>query len=651
MVVDKGVIYLDEMDIQILQELKNTDYISSTELALIMGVSERTIRKRIKEISILIQDCGANLGSVPGLGIRLNILNLSDFERYLNRSIEENASYPKTKQGRIDFIIDYLLLSDSYVNLTVLCEQLYISRSTLSNDLIEVRKHFERFNIRVVDSKRKGVKLSGSETDIRRCLSQVTLNTNRFLSESLGGHEQYEAVSKHLSVVLQRNNFVLSDIGFQNLCNHLYILMERIKNQNHTKSGELTRFEIEQKDLPIEVAKDIASEFSKLFKIVFPQDEVLYIAIHLAGKQNVYISEFDVAIQNDDNLVSMVRAMLESIHTNWNIDLRNDKELLFNLVLHFKPLLIRIKSGFEQKNPMLGDIKKNLSLAYLLAVQSLQFVEVLVERNISADEVAFVALHINLALARKREGTNRKRILILCSTGRGSSELLAYQVRSRFSKQIKEIVTSDVAGLPHISLDTFDLIITTINHGIETQTPTVHIGHFLDDADMNRISRELELKTQTNIEKYFKKTLFLSLSNTPTRTAILEGMVHSINESEVIPRNFLELILQREAVGSTDYGNLIALPHPNQLVTQDTFVCIAVLDKPILWERSEVQVVILVSIQKDFNDNLEHFYRVMSEFMASRQAVHELIKYKDFERFIKTIRTIDDKQHVGGTNE
>lgn len=650
MVVDKGVIYLDEMDIQILQELKNTSYISSTELALIMNVSEKTIRKRIKEISNIIQDYGATLESVPGQGIRLSVLNTGDFEKFLNVCIEENASYPKTKQGRIDFIIDYLLLSDSYVNLTVLCEQLYISRSTLSNDLVEVRRYFEHFNIEVVDSKRKGVKLSGSETDIRRCLSQVSLKSSRFLNESLGGHIQYEAVANHLTDVLQRNDFVLSDIGFQNLCNHLYILMERIKNENYTKSIELTQLEINQNDLPMDVAKQIASELSQVFNIKVPQEEVLYIAIHLAGKQNVYISQFDETIQSDDNVVSMVRAMLESINTNWNIDLRNDKELQFNLVLHFKPLLIRVKSGFEQKNPMLSDIKKNLSLAYLLAVQSLQFVEELIERNISADEIAFVALHINLALARKREGTNRKRILILCSTGRGSSELLAYQVKSKFSKQIKEVVTSDVAGLNQINLDDFELIISTINQEIMTNTPVIKIGHFLDDSDMNRIGNELKSRTQANIDRFFKKSLFLNLNNTPTRNSILEKMVNSIDKIETIPSDFLELVLQREAVGSTDYGNLIALPHPNELVTQETFVCISILDKPVLWERSEVQVVILVSVQKDYNDNLEHFYRVMSEFMASKQAVHELIKYKDYERFIKTIRTIENNQQ-GGTNE
>lgn len=638
------------MDIQILQELKNTSYISSTELALIMNVSERTVRKRIKEISNIIQDYGATLESVPGQGIRLSVLNTIDFEKFLNVCIEENASYPKTKQGRIDFIIDYLLLSDSYVNLTVLCEQLYISRSTLSNDLVEVRRYFEHFNIEVVDSKRKGVKLSGSETDIRRCLSQVSLKSSRFLNESLGGHIQYEAVANHLTDVLKRNDFVLSDIGFQNLCNHLYILMERIKNENYTKSIELTQLEINQNDLPMDVAKQIASELSQVFNIKVPQEEVLYIAIHLAGKQNVYISQFDETIQSDDDVVSMVRAMLESINTNWNIDLRNDKELQFNLVLHFKPLLIRVKSGFEQKNPMLSDIKKNLSLAYLLAVQSLQFVEELIERNISADEIAFVALHINLALARKREGTNRKRILILCSTGRGSSELLAYQVKSKFSKQIKEVVTSDVAGLNQINLDDFELIISTINQEIPTNTPVIKIGHFLDDSDMNRIGNELKSRTQTNIDRFFKKSLFLNLNNTPTRNSILEKMVNSIDKIETIPSNFLELVLQREAVGSTDYGNLIALPHPNELVTQETFVCIAILDKPVLWERSEVQVVILVSVQKDYNDNLEHFYRVMSEFMASKQAVHELIKYKDYERFIKTIRTIESNQQ-GGTNE
>lgn len=50
------------------------------------------------------------------------------------------------------------------------------------------------------------------------------------------------------------------------------------------------------------------------------------------------------------------------------------------------------------------------------------------------------------------------------------------------------------------------------------------------------------------------------------------------------------------------------MPHPCQVLTEDTFVSVAVLKAPIQWdEQHEVQAIFLVSVSRQKNKKLQDF--------------------------------------------
>ncbi len=63
--------------------------------------------------------------------------------------------------------------------------------------------------------------------------------------------------------------------------------------------------------------------------------------------------------------------------------------------------------------------------------------------------------------------------------------------------------------------------------------------------------------------------------------------------------SLLEVIKAREQITSSYFGNCIAVPHPLTPFSDETFVSLGVLKKPIAWDKNHnVRVVMLVSIER-----------------------------------------------------
>ena len=60
-----------------------------------------------------------------------------------------------------------------------------------------------------------------------------------------------------------------------------------------------------------------------------------------------------------------------------------------------------------------------------------------------------------------------------------------------------------------------------------------------------------------------------------------------------------------------------------QVLTDKTFVYVAVLDKPIVWYKNNVQVVFLISISNNKDDNLKKFYQYTVDFLLNENSLKE----------------------------
>ena len=79
-------------------------------------------------------------------------------------------------------------------------------------------------------------------------------------------------------------------------------------------------------------------------------------------------------------------------------------------------------------------------------------------------------------------------------------------------------------------------------------------------------------------------------------------------EKNLCTRKAFMTLLWKERIHPTAVGNLVAIPHPMQLLSEKTFLMFCTLDKAVDWGDKKVQVIILFSVKRNNNEDLQKLY-------------------------------------------
>lgn len=633
---------------RILESLSN-EYMSSELLASKIGVSSKTIRNEMKELSSFLMNHGARIETKPKKGSRLIVEDEKKYHAYFQSlSIVKANEIPSSTEQRVQYLLEYLLNAKDWTKIENLCDKLYVSQSSLSQNLKEVRKRLREYNIQLISKPGYGLRITGNEFDLRLCMANMTVeNLNDSFLESTdliqNKKEALRQISLILDEVFEKFNYHMSDVSFHNLIIHIFVALCRIE-EGQEASLSVEQLEEIAKWSELDMAREIVRKLEQSFHTDIPCDEAGYIAIHLAAKKVLSLDE-----TNEDNVVisgevyEIVSHMLEAVYGAYKIDLRDDLELRMMLALHLVPFGVRMAYDLVLHNPLLKDIKTQYQLAYNLAVVSSDELRKHYNKDIKEDEIGYFALHFNLALERKKNKQDKKNILIVCGTGRGTAKLLLYQFKENFGKYLNQIMTCDALGVKNVDFTNIDYVITTVPLQFVVPVPILEIKSFIGDNDVKNIQKFLTQNRPKTMEKYFRRELFLKDVDGDTKEEVLRYMVSEISKVYAdLPYDFYDAIMRREKQAVTEFGNLVAIPHPYKAMTRETFVCICILNKPILWDKKKVQLVYLMSMEDSSDRDLMTFYKVTSKLLVNPQYVKELIQKKNFDVLLNLFGAIEE---------
>ena len=114
-------------------------------------------------------------------------------------------------------------------------------------------------------------------------------------------------------------------------------------------------------------------------------------------------------------------------------------------------------------------------------------------------------------------------------------------------------------------------------------------------------------------------------------------MCNRIKKVTELPDNFEDSVMKREGFGPTDFGNLVAIPHPCQIMTKETIVAVAVLKEEALWSSHTVRVIILTSLSEKKTEDTQKFYDITAKFLMDKEAISKLLISPDFDSFISLL--------------
>lgn len=587
----------------------------------------------------------AEIESYRGTGYKLRIDDEEMFKKFWQTYETEKPFVPTESEDRVRYIMEKLLLQPDYVKMEELADELFISRSTLQSDLKTVRHILSKYHLKLEQRPYYGLKVLGDEMQIRFCISQYIFNDHHSIVDqtenwiSIIPKEELVTIKNVILSKLRKYNIIISDISLHNLITHIAIACKRIREE---KVVRMVNEEIKQLENQKEffVAKEIVKDIEARLHVSFPKNEVAYISIHLQGTKMVppQLKSEEINAFIDEEIQSIAQEMVKKIDDKYSLHLNGDEELLMALCLHLKPAINRLKYKMNLRNPLLEEIKTKYPLSFEAAVIGSEVLEERFHVKIDENEIGYIALHIEVALERQKKRKNKTpRCLIVCASGLGTAQLLFYKLKNKFNEELDIIGTTEYYNLNQQSFNHIDFIISTVPIKEKLPVPVIQVSTILGESDVKKIEKVMNHEVSV-IDQYLRKRYTFLQMDFTTPVEVIRFLGNKLLEDKKVNDQYIDSVMEREKFSPTSFGNLVAIPHPIEPQTDETFWCIVTLTKPISWGNRPVQLVFLLNVDKNKKDSLKPMYQVLVKLLDNVPLIHRLLQCQTFEAFKNALK-------------
>lgn len=574
--------------------LTSQEPLTTTDLATKLDVSSRTIRSDLEKIESELLMHHLALEKKPHVGVWIQGSKEDKVALFLNVDQQHNSPEMYSKEYRIGCILVQILLGNNKIYLEKFAEELCVSRSTIEKDLAIVSSWLEKHELELVKNKNNGLYIKGSEENIRNAVGNLAndLNSHNLSIESF--LETYLNVDfKQIEDIIcewnEKYDMHLNEMNTNNLAFHAAIMLIRILKNKELKMADIDALN-DNTNLYKKEFEQLISNLSEYIHCDIPKAESNYLLMHLFG---MYLSEATF-IKND--FLSDLRNLAENISDDFihNLDkivalnLEENEKFKQSLMLHLLPTVYRLKYGFNLYNPLLGEIKTNYAGSFSLATIINSSFEKFLNVSVSEDEIAYVALHISVAVAQP---TEKQHVAIVCTMGVGVSRFLSVKLQENFPNIEFLHCSSDDA----IEIEKCDYILSTVKLNISKTY--LQINPLLGETDIQRIRAFIYDNQMVYKNNFSLQTTMIEHGHTDKLT-VLQEMSKRLQLCGAVTPTFLESVLKREMMGSTEIGNGIILTHGFHETVKRTQIAFYKLDNPILWNTQKVSFIVLLAVAK-----------------------------------------------------
>lgn len=578
--------------IKILLNSKNP--VNSLALSQEIGCSTKTIQNEIKLLNKELKN--GQILSIRGVGYKLegdfSKINLNDI--YYN-DIDRVHHILKTMLNR-----SYKI--DNAIRIEELANEMYVSVSTVKNDLKEVKKILKNYDIEVLTKHKQGIYIEQDEEKIIKfilglCQNNYNdLNINDFLSDKV--KDNLFILKNEVLKELNNEKLILSDGEFKNLTNYIFIYLSRNNNKDFIKS---------------------------------------YI--------NKYKNKRNEVINNSNNreiIIDSINEFCENLKLATSIDIRNDEIFKYFLYNHIDSLYKKIHLGIESNDTNNIEIKIKYPYAFELAKIAKRTIENNLKIKISENEISNIAIHIGGALQRASYVDKKKvfNTIIVCTSGVGTSMLIKSKLENIFKEKLKIVKVIPAYLAPYINVLDIDFIISTVEVDIEN-IPVINISPFLNNKEIKIIEKYMETEhiyEDINIQSLFDKDIFFEKIYLKTKEEVIEFMSDKLLQMGYIDKEMKNAFLDREKIATTEIGNMVAIPHGVGGHIYFNKIAVGILENPIKWEVGEVRLVIMLSIDSDKVLDYEDLFLNIYKRVDSIAKVISICENKSFEKFVNMFK-------------
>ncbi|OIS61711.1 BglG family transcription antiterminator [Staphylococcus equorum] len=589
-------------------------YVTIYDIAQHLAVSSRTIHRELKSIESFINTFNIKLERVTKKGIQL------DADEHAVTSLKNVLSQQNTidlSQEEQKVIILYALIqAKEPIKQYGLAHEIGVSTQTLTKLLDELDIELDQYQLKLQKKRGEGIHLSGAESKKRELLSQLMVNNLNSTSvySVIENHFVYQSINQsQLAMVDMDKIFQVERILMDHLDQLPYSLTESsyltltvhiVLSIDHMLNGEYVALNNDiynnvKDSFEHKVAAALALHLEHIYGVQFNQAEVTFITIHLRGAKR----KESVEVFKDNKDEARIDQLIHSVAKYSQQDFKDWDTLSEGLKLHLIPAINRLNANIETYNPLTEMIKHKYPRLFESVHRGLS--HIWPDFNFPDSEIAFIVLHFGGAI--QNQGSPFYSVLVVCSSGIGTSRLLATRLQQTFS-EIQKTTQASVGDINELDSTQFDAIITTVD--LDITTPYITVNPLLPDSDINHVAAFLNMQkdvqpsdtldyTHQNIPdpeaklSYIRKGLelidsvyidYISVSNWTNY------LTETLLSHQIITdgQSFAELIKHHmDTQGFVLEPYPIAIPHLKNQIIQKPFILITILNEPIMLKSNQ----------------------------------------------------------------
>jgi activator of the mannose operon (transcriptional antiterminator) len=611
--------------------LEQTDYLPAAFFQKKLYVSPKTVYNDLAHLEEKIRETGLHISRLPRKGVKLEGDQAAKQKAYRLLIKKEQVIDAFSPEYRKLFIFANYLFAEKPMHYQEFADYFYVSYQSIKKDVDEILSFCRN---RQIQGK---LTSAGLQLDTVESIKQRTFkafleeyidsaNANSPSVQGLFSPQIIELTRTLLSEMLQAIGRQLNNYFIESLTFSLAIFIARIqKNQHIERQEQLVFDELKQMKLYM-LGISFAERMEQELAVTLTDSDIQYIcSLLLAHGIEPYMQ---VTEKQENQVVEGTKEIIRKMSELLKVDLTKDQLLLQALLSHIVPMIHRLKNGMFIKNPLIKSIKKQYSTMFTLTKYAIGELEKSFGISLTEDEVSFLTIHFQLAFEKVKV---TKHILIVCSSGLATSELIFNRIKQTISADvILEIIQAE--KLASTSLEVVDLIISTIPLEEET-TRVLYVSPLPTTEEIAKISASIsnlnenekkfhsqQYQSSELLQKYLDIAFLFINQSLATKEAVLDFLANDYLQKGLVTADFKQSLIDREELGSTGLKTGVAIPHADPQTVKTTKLAFVTLASPIRWGDTEIQLVVLLAIaEKNMTEAKELIASIYDLFNSAEE--------------------------------
>ena len=464
------------------------------KVAADFGVSVRSIRYDIDDLNVLLLDLSrydAIVVRQKAAQLQRDVPRRKIMELSFARGRDYNVS-PLSTHERVLLSVFTLCWLDDFITVQSLADDYQVSRVTVSRDLQKVREYCEAHGIAFEGNRGKGVRVVADEKTRRRVIAQVLRDYGTTVGLHSGlevadylkwfSEQELRSIEDIVREAEAQAGLYLDDVAFEAMVVHIALSIKRSETQMGMPTAPMAAGTLDVGSLQYQMADHIVRQVESVFGVSLPEAEHYYIEVHIGARS----SEAAASSTRDAVIEFMCMSTIAEVSRELGVDLTHDTHLYDRLLRHVLGSVYRKQAGLLLENPLRDELLEGYAEHAAIVRRALDDNGLSQLMEMTDDEVTYVLLHFEAALVG--DGSERMRhanVVVVCSTGVGTAELLAAELRRSFDVNIIANVPSHRArGL--VGDVGIDLVVSTVE--LDVSVPCVVVRPIPREDDMDRIA-------------------------------------------------------------------------------------------------------------------------------------------------------------------